>query len=258
MNLTQQIERWLIDQRTQFGRADRPFVTLSYAQSWDGSIALHSGDALALSGEQSITLTHTLRSMHDGILVGIGTVLSDDPRLNVRQCSGPDPQPIVLDANLRIPPAARLCHLSEKRCWVLTSSGNSAPYHSDLDIIRLPGDHKGRVCLRAALGELKHRGIHSLMVEGGAHVISGFLKQSLVDAIVLTVAPRLVGGYKALSDSGFDSGTSLPEISPIFTGMLGSDLIMWGRLQYNNPESGNSEPGTLKPGNVDSASGGKS
>lgn len=233
MNLHQQIERWLAEQRSRFTCIDRPFVTLSYAQSWDGSITLHSGEPLVLSGDQSLTLTHRLRSIHDGILVGIGTVLSDDPRLNVRQCEGPDPQPIVLDAHLRIPPAARLCHLSEKRCWVLTSSDATSPHHGDLDIIRLPGDSNGRVCLESALRELKQRGINSLMVEGGANVISAFLKQKLVDAIVLTVAPRLVGGYKAVTDLGFDSGAGLPKISPMHTAMLDTDLIMWGGLQYN-------------------------
>lgn len=241
MNLNQQIERWLLEQRALFSRSDRPFVTLSYAQSWDGSITLQSGEPLALSGDQSLTLTHHLRSIHDGILVGIGTVLSDDPRLNVRQCAGPDPQPIVLDAHLRIPSAARLCQLSGKRCWIMTSADSTSPHHADLDIIRLPGDSNGRVCLHQALRELKHRGIHSLMVEGGANVISGFLKQQLVDAIVLTVAPRLVGGYKAVSDLAFASRAALPEISPMYTGMLGSDLIMWGRLLYNNAVNGKSD-----------------
>jgi len=233
MNLNQRIESWLRSQREQSGAGDRPFVTLSYAQSWDGSITLQSGEPLALSGEPAMQLTHHLRSLHDGILVGIGTVLSDDPRLNVRQCKGPDPQPIVLDAHFRIPPAARLCHLAEKRCWVLTSADAQCPEDSALDIIRLPGNEAGQVCLHEALRVLKQRGINSLMVEGGANVITGFLKQKLVDAIVLTVAPRLVGGYKAVGDMAFEEKASLPQIYPMFTESLGPDLIMWGQVQYN-------------------------
>ena len=233
MNLSRQIDGWLSEQRTLAALTERPFVTLSYAQSWDGSITLHCGKPLALSGGPAMTLTHQLRSIHDGILVGVGTVVSDDPQLNVRQCAGPDPQPVVLDAHLRIPPSARLCHLKGKRCWVLTSSDRQAPPHAGLDIIRLPGDNNGRVCLHAALRELKQRGIHSLMVEGGANVISAFLKQALADAIVLTVAPRLVGGYKAVTDLGFDSGSALPHIMSMHTAMLDQDLIMWGRLHYN-------------------------
>ncbi len=232
MTPNQQIEQWLGERLSQFARTDRPFVTLSYAQSWDGSITLYSGASMALSGEQSALLTHQLRSRHDGILVGIGTVISDDPRLNVRLCEGRDPQPIVLDAQLRMPAPAKLCHLPAKRCWVITSSEAELPDTMQLDVIRLAGDSQGRVCLHEALLALKHRGIHSLMVEGGAGVISSFLRLKLVDAIVLTVAPRLVGGYKAVTDLGFASLTELPEISPMFTEKLGKDLIMWGDVRY--------------------------
>ena len=235
MNLNQQIEHWLGERFTAFSRSDRPFVTLSYAQSWDGSITLRSGKSLALSGEQSTSLTHQLRSLHTGILVGIGTVLSDNPRLNVRLWTGPDPQPVVLDAHLRLPADARLCQLPDKRCWVLTSSDAAAPEDASLEIIRLPGDSEGRVCLHEALRELKQRGINSLMVEGGARVISAFLSHKLVDAIVITVAPRLAGGYKAVTDLGVETLVELPEISPWFSGRLGNDLIMWGDVRYQTP-----------------------
>lgn len=241
MNLNQQIEHWLLSQRAQFAISERPFVTLSYAQSWDGSITLQSGAPLALSGEAAMQLTHHLRSLHDGILVGIGTVLSDDPRLNVRQWDGPDPQPVVLDAHFRMPPGARLCHLSEKRCWVLTSADAKCPDDSALDIIRLPGDSSGQVSLHEALRELKRRGIKSLMVEGGGNVITGFLKQRLVDAMVLTVAPRLVGGYKAVGDLEFADRAALPYISPAFSEKLGDDLIMWGQVNYDRGDAGADE-----------------
>ena len=232
MTPNQQIEQWLGGRLSQFAQTDRPFVTLSYAQSWDGSITLHSGASMALSGEQSAVLTHQLRSRHDGILVGIGTVISDDPRLNVRLCEGRDPQPIVLDAQLRMPAQAKLCHLPAMRCWVITSSDAKLPDSMQLDVIRLAGDSQGRVCLLEALIALKKRGIHSLMVEGGAGVISAFLRHKLVDAIVLTVAPRLVGGYKAVADLGYATLTELPDFSPMFTETLGKDLIMWGDVRY--------------------------
>lgn len=234
MKPNQQIEQWLNYRLACSARSERPFVTLSYAQSWDGSITLRAGASMALSGEQSALLTHQLRSMHDGILVGIGTVLSDDPRLNVRLCAGRDPQPIVLDAQLRMPLQAKLCHLPDKRCWLITSSNAALPDSMQLDVMRLAGDSDGRVCLHQALHALKLRGIHSLMVEGGAGVISSFLRHKLVDAIVLTVAPRLVGGYKAVTDLGFATLAELPEISPIFTEKLGNDLIMWGDVRYSS------------------------
>ncbi|MBM2842777.1 MAG: RibD family protein, partial [Anaerolineales bacterium] len=88
--------------------ADRPFITLSYAQSLDGSIALPDGRPLALSSPPSLFRTHALRARHDGVLVGVGTILADDPQLTVRHAAGPNPQPIVLDTGLRTPLPARI------------------------------------------------------------------------------------------------------------------------------------------------------
>src|SRR5215831_2035198 len=89
-------------------RTGRPFVTLTYAQSLDGCIAARRGQALHLSGRQSLTLTHRLRAAHDAILVGIGTVLADNPLLNVRLVEGKDPQPVIVDSQLRFPLEANL------------------------------------------------------------------------------------------------------------------------------------------------------
>jgi len=241
MNPNQQIEAWVRECRHDFFPTDRPFVTLCYAQSWDGSITIRAGASLALSGAGSTRLTHHLRSLHDGILVGIGTVLADDPQLSVRLCPGPSPQPIVLDSHLRMPAAARLCHLADKRCWIVTSRSAQEQHEAAVagvegsgpEIICLPGDAEGRVDLLQTLGVLRARGIASLMVEGGANVITAFLRARLVDAMVLTVVPRLVGGYKAIGELGFTEGSQLPQIEPLHTGRLDDDLIVWGRLRYH-------------------------
>jgi len=84
MNLNQHIEDWLTTRKASFQSANRPFVTLAYAQGWGGSITTKQGQAVALSGADSRCLTHQLRSLHDGLLVGIETVLSDNPQLPVR------------------------------------------------------------------------------------------------------------------------------------------------------------------------------
>jgi 3,4-dihydroxy 2-butanone 4-phosphate synthase/GTP cyclohydrolase II len=99
---------------------DRPRVTLTYAQSLDGSIAARSGRPLPLSGTESRHYTHQLRAAHDAILVGIGTVLNDDPRLNVRLASGAAPRPIVLDSELRCPIDARCLEVSRRPIVITT------------------------------------------------------------------------------------------------------------------------------------------
>jgi len=238
MDLNQRIEEWLQSAQQEFqavvdttGSKKRPHVSLSYAQSWDGSITTSPGESLALSSNAGIQITHQLRSLHDGILVGIGTVLADDPRLTVREWTGSDPQPIVLDTQLRIPPSSKLCQNGTQRCWVLTTS-KAVQKRSDCELIVVAGDESGQVDLPAALEALYQRGIRSLMVEGGASVITAFLRAGLADAIVLTVAPVLIGGYKALGRLCDGEMTSFPRISRLSSQQLENELIVWGQLHY--------------------------
>jgi riboflavin biosynthesis pyrimidine reductase len=103
-----------------------------------------------------------------------------------------------------------------------------------LEITALEGNADGRVCLQRALKLLCGRGIKSLMVEGGASVIGEFLKARLVDAVVLTITPQFVGGYKAVNDLGKLARCALPKIQPFFSERLGDDLIVWGNLDYGD------------------------
>jgi riboflavin-specific deaminase-like protein len=232
MTVNQQIEHWLAAHKSALMPVKRPFVTLSYAQSWDGSITTRTGESLALSGAEANRLTHQLRSLHDGILVGIGTVLTDDPQLTVRDWPGANPQPIVLDSRLRMPTTARLCRHADKNCWILTRLKDDSEYGDQVEIMTLASDAEGRVNLPDALALLWKKGIKMLMVEGGSHVITAFLQAQLADALVLTVAPTLVGGYKGVGHLGITSKAQLPQIRPLHAQMLGDDLIMWGDLNY--------------------------
>jgi riboflavin-specific deaminase-like protein len=246
MSINQQIESWLESRKLSFPETKRPFITLAFAQAWDGSITTDKGSTVILSNTESSTLTHQLRSLHDGILVGIETVLSDDPQLTVRLWSGKNPQPIVLDSRLRMPPAAKLCQHPDSTCWLLTLQAEMDEEAFDgVKIIRVnnsasgkPAAEKGEadfVPLAPAMDKLKSLGINSLMVEGGARVLTEFLKAELADAIVMTMAPKILGGYKAIGDLGITSYSNLPVISQLNAEKLGSDLIVWGDIQYGDP-----------------------
>ena len=104
-------------------RSGRPFVTLCYAQSLDGCLSATQGKPLALSGTETLTLTHRLRAAHDAVMIGIGTVLSDNPRLTVRHVAGRNPQPIVLDSKLRIPLDCSLLGDRRRCVWLATVEG---------------------------------------------------------------------------------------------------------------------------------------
>ncbi len=236
MSLNQQIERWLASRKNSFKSTNRPFTTLAYAQGWDGSITTCKGQAVALSCSASNQLTHQLRSLHDGILVGIETVLSDDPQLTVRDWEGNNPQPIILDSRLRMPLDSKLHNHPDKKCWVLTLEQSEIPddlKYLDHNIIQIPGQANDFVPLLPALSLLREKGVESLMVEGGAKVITEFLKLGLADAIVMTMTPKLIGGYKAVGDIDIEDISLAPHISPINYETLGEDLIVWGDLNYS-------------------------
>jgi len=242
MSLNGDIERWLMREQADFhstriGHADaRPHVTLSYAQSWDGSITTAPGRTVVLSSDEGMQMTHQLRSLHDGILVGIGTVLADDPQLTVREWTGRDPQPIVLDSQLRIPASSRLCQNQHQTCWVLTTQATAAT-QSGCELIVVSGDDSGQVNLHKALDVLYRRGIRHLMIEGGAAVITAFLRAGLADAAVLTVAPVFIGGYNAIGQLDNADTVSCPRIATLHSRQLGNELIAWGRLCYTNAVS---------------------
>ena len=218
----------------------RPFVTLTYAQSLDGSIARADSLPLSLSGSTSAEMTHLLRSSHDAILVGIGTVIVDDPRLTVRLADGKDPQPIILDSRLRCPLDATLLESYRTMPWLATREDAPLERQVELEaagarVLRLPGRQKdGLIDLQALMDALFEDGVRSVMVEGGARVITELLAARLVDHVVLTIAPTLVGGLPALSGkNGSSNGVHFPRLQGLGYERAGEDLIVWGRPEWS-------------------------
>jgi riboflavin-specific deaminase-like protein len=217
----------------------RPFVTLSYAQSLDGSIAAKPGEQFMISGDSAARFTHQLRAHHDGILVGIGTVLADDPQLSVRLVAGEDPQPIVLDSHLRMPREAVL--IKSHTPWIATTDQADSQRVSEFEangirMLTLPADYAGQVSLADLMVGLDQEGIDTLMVEGGAQVITSFLTQRLVDLFVLTISPLLLGGLRVidsqLTENNGSSKIDSIRIKDMEVGALGTDLIVWGHPQW--------------------------
>ena len=239
MKRNDQISRWLTSLRQESGALaskceseGRPIITLSYAQSWDGSITTEPGQTLSLSSRTTNAMTHALRSWHDGILIGIGTVLADDPLLNVREWGGPSPQPIVLDSSQRLPINSKICRENNQKPWVL-SNLRVEDNQDTVEQIVVDSDSEGRVDLESAMSAIYARGINTLMVEGGATVIASFLKAQLADAIILTIAPVLVGGYKAVNTLTNDS--IFPRIVALNSHQQDDEIIIWGEIDYKSP-----------------------
>jgi GTP cyclohydrolase II len=224
----------LLKRAADHGRqTGRPFVTLSYAQSVDGCIAASSGKQLALSGPQSLTLTHKLRAAHDAILVGIGAVLADNPRLTVRLVRGKNPQPVVVDSKLRLSLSANLLQNCFVPPWIATTEAADIERQRILEaagarVLRLPANAKGQVDLSTLLERLAELGINRLMVEGGAGIITSFLSERLVDHLVLTVAPVIIGGLHGVKGLEQCDPKRLPHLRNLRPQQMGDDLVFWG------------------------------
>jgi GTP cyclohydrolase II len=237
MAIMEKIEALLAEVASrQLPGSGRPYVTLSYAQSLDGCIAAHPGQPLALSGPQSLSLAHQLRAAHDAILVGIGTILADNPRLTVRLVTGRDPQPIVLDTWLRFPQQANLLR-NPLPPWIAASERADRERQRMLEsagarILRLPTDLNRHVNLAALLERLGALGVNSLMVEGGSRIITSFLRERLVDLLILTACPLLVGGLRAVDDLAGSGPLRFPRLRHPHYAQAGEDLILWGELTW--------------------------
>lgn len=212
-----------------------PFVTLTYAQSIDGSIAARPGVPLALSGTESKQFTHQLRANHDAILIGIGTVLADDPQLNVRYVRGPDPRPIILDSQLRCPTTARCIDVARRTLIVAAESAPMANQRAleavGAHVVRLPANENG-INLSALLDYLGNAGIRTLMVEGGARVIASFLRARLVNRLIITIAPTLVGGVRGINELVSQS-EFFPRLQHAAIRQLGEDWVVAGEIDWN-------------------------
>jgi 3,4-dihydroxy 2-butanone 4-phosphate synthase/GTP cyclohydrolase II len=215
----------------------RPFITVSYAQSVDGSIATRNRQPIGLSGPESMLLTHQIRACSDAIVIGIGTLLADNPRLNVRLVDGSSPQPVVLDTHLRTPLDAKLVKRSDARPWIINAAGKQSKQFQALQnagstpiLCDTSGD--GKIDLYALMQILAARQISSVMVEGGAQVITSFVNSRLVDQFVVTVSPRFVGGLSVINSNGMHFESNL-ELTGVSYKSMGDDLIIWARPKWH-------------------------
>lgn len=210
---------------------NRPFITLSYAQSLDGCISKDKNKSMVLSDEESMILTHQIRSIHDAILVGIGTVLTDDPQLTVRKVQGKNPQPIILDTNLKLPPNAKLLKETNSP-WIISGKDSDVKKQKILEdlgakVFRLPVKNNN-IDLHRLISKLVNENIGSVMVEGGAEIISSFMVDKLADFVVSTVTPTIIGrGVRPLEQVPIkmDKMISLQNAKYV---QIGKDLIVFG------------------------------
>ena len=215
----------------------RPFVLVTYAQSVDGSIAARNRTPIRLSGKDAMLLTHRLRSVFDGILVGIGTVLSDNPRLTARSGQGKNPQPIILDTRLRTPPDAYLVQRSDLSSWLVSGTAAATEHREAIQkagaqVLACDTTADGKIDLHDLMAVLAERKVNSIMVEGGAQVITSFFNARLVDLLVITIAPKLVGGLNAIDERGIGRPPFL-SLRVMDVQHLNGDIVIWAKPDWS-------------------------
>ena len=215
---------------------NRPFIIISYAQSVDGSIATGDRLPLQLSGPQSAVLTHQIRAASDAVLIGVGTLLADDPRLTVRLAEGSNPQPIILDTHLRTPLSARLVTQTDLSPWIISANNNrsnrfEAFKNAGATPLPCATGRDGKIDLHALMAMLAEMQVNSIMVEGGAKVITSFVHSRLIDQFIITVSPRLVGGLQVIDSNGLNLNTNL-TLGHVSYQRFGNDLVIWTRPDW--------------------------
>lgn len=224
-------------------KTGRPFVVLKAAMTLDGKIATASGESQWITGAKARAHVHQLRSRVDVIAVGVETALKDDPQLTVRVSGGKrsvtgirQPVRMIFDSRLRIPFGARVLQGTEQVPTIIATTNLAGPRKVErlrkmgVEVLVLPS-RGSRVSLGKCLQALGSMGFSSMLVEGGAELHAGFLRESLVNRVCLYVAPALLGGQESKGLLGGRSPRSLADIvslSNVHFESLGTDALITG------------------------------
>jgi diaminohydroxyphosphoribosylaminopyrimidine deaminase/5-amino-6-(5-phosphoribosylamino)uracil reductase len=222
-----------------------PFVTAKFASSLDGKIAASSGHSRWVSGPETREWAHRQRALIDGIVVGVNTVLLDDPQLTARpgdRLAERQPLRVVTDSRGRTPASARVLQ-GRPPALIVTTGASPSAWREEIaaagaEVALLPADRSGRVDLPALLKLLGQRDVLLLLVEGGGELLGSFFDQGLVDKVQAIVAPMILGGtsFPAVAGRGVRCMSDALRLHEVEVERLGSDILVTGYTSPQNEE----------------------
>ncbi len=175
---------------------DRPFVVAQLGQSLDGRIATLSGESQWINKDEALIHVHRVRAAVDAVIVGVGTVVADDPKLNVRRVPGRNPARVVIDPKGRMPATAKLLVEDGARRIVVRAAGCAQPPVAGAEAVEVAASVDGSLSPQAIIQALFDLGLRTFLVEGGAGTVSGFIDGNAVDRLHVLVAPVILGSGK--------------------------------------------------------------
>ncbi|MCE5250037.1 bifunctional diaminohydroxyphosphoribosylaminopyrimidine deaminase/5-amino-6-(5-phosphoribosylamino)uracil reductase RibD [bacterium] len=231
VGLLEKQARKLNEAYLKFIRTRLPFVTVKLATTLDGKIADIQGKSAWITGPETRSRVHLWRSWSDAVMVGIGTVLADNPRLNVRHVKGADPLRVVVDSTLRTPESANV--LADSNVLIATTeraNKTRVGKFRDKGIeVLIIDSSDGRVSFGLLMKKLGERPIMSLLCEGGSTIAATLLRERLADKVIFTIAPRILGsGKEAVGDIAIQSIGQAIELADIEIERIEQDMIITG------------------------------
>ena len=212
---------WALYASIAQGVAAPAFVVAQLGQSLDGRVATATGKSRYINGPEAIRHLHRLRALVDAVVVGVSTVIIDNPQLSVREVAGPSPARVVVDPNGRIPPGARMLHDDGAPVFI-AGRAEACPAGARAITIAAPD---GRIEPADLVRALAARGFRRILIEGGATTVSAFLAAGAIDRLHLSIAPMIIGAGP--------TGINLPPLDELDTALrprattypLGADLL---------------------------------
>jgi len=216
----------------------KPYVVMKYAMTADGKIATRTGKSKWITGEKARKRVHEDRNLHTGIMVGVGTVIADDPMLDCRLEEGRNPIRILCDTTLRTPITARVIQTASEIPTILaTTCADIAKHRPYLDQgcqIMVVSEHDGTIDLKRLMMQLGEAGIDSILLEGGATLNASALKADIVQKVQTYIAPKLFGGASAptpVAGLGVDHPDQAYLLKNSKTTILGEDILIESEVE---------------------------
>ena len=224
-----------------FIKQNRPFIHLKIAQSLDGRIATQHGNSKWITNQNALRKVHAWRSEYDAVLVGINTVLKDNPSLNVRLVEGRNPHRIILDDHLQISLDSHLVNDKESRKTVIFTSRSDQDAKArqlsklGVRVIQIRDDEQKFMDLNDVLKQLADLKLSSLLVEGGGEIFTSFIRQKLFDKVTFFIAPMMIGtGVQSVGDLGIESLVDAVKLKNVKIEILDQQAIIEGYRDYDS------------------------